>query len=52
MVIGSVSIALLLVFIVISLKTEVYIIGVFMFFAVLTIIAPFYDMPSLKKVGG
>ncbi|WP_421812322.1 hypothetical protein [Flagellimonas sp.] len=51
MVIGSVSIALLLVFIVISLKTEVYIIGVFMFFAVLTIIAPFYDMPSLKKSG-
>ncbi|MCF8336665.1 MAG: hypothetical protein K9I74_01655 [Bacteroidales bacterium] len=45
------AIVVILSFFLISWYTEIYLIGIFFFSLVLSIIAPFFDVPSLKKSG-
>jgi len=48
-VIALASLTILLLSIIISIYSEIYLIGIFIFSVTLSIIAPFFDMPSLKK---
>lgn len=45
------AIAIILLSIIISIYSKIYLIGILTVVIVLSIIAPFYDMPSLKKNG-
>ena len=45
------ALAVILLFFWIAWVTQLYFIGIFIFWAVLTIIAPFVDVPSMKKSG-
>ncbi len=45
------AIAIILLSIILSIYSKIYLIGIFTIIIVLSIIAPFYDMPSLKKNG-
>jgi hypothetical protein len=45
------SIALICLAMIISIKSGIYLMGIFISVVTLTIIAPFFDMPSLKKSG-
>jgi hypothetical protein len=50
-VIAICSLAILILSILISIYSGIYLIGILMFSIILSIIAPFFDMPSLKKSG-
>ena len=46
-----ITIVVILISIIISIKSGLYLIGIFMFSVIISIIAPFFDTPSLKKSG-
>ncbi|MCK0158234.1 hypothetical protein MWU65_13650 [Cellulophaga sp. F20128] len=50
--IGIIAFTLILIFLVISWKTETYLLAILTIPITLSIIAPFFDTPSLKKSGG
>jgi hypothetical protein len=50
-VIAICSLTIILLSIIISIYSGIYLIGILIFAITLSIIAPFFDMPSLKKAG-
>jgi len=50
-VIGICSLTIILVSLIISIHSRIYLIGILTFSITISIIAPFFDMPSLKKNG-